>query len=107
MTIQLEEQAEDTQRPEVQAIVSLANATALNSLLNDTRWAQFIEPVLAKLHARAAKRMGAGPLTMDGMVEAAYHRGVKEAVEIFQRDLLRLRRLADRVISEARISRPV
>ena len=93
--------------PEAKTITTLANATALRSLLADPRWEQFIEPILQQLQSRAAKRADSVATTFDGAIETMYLKGVRAGLQQFQRHLTQLRRLAERVIEEARITRPV
>lgn len=102
-----EETLSETSDTSTFVIESLVNATALAGLLADPRWANFIEPALNLVQARAAKRASRVPLTMDGTIQATYWRGQHDGIEEFRRTLSRLRHLADRIIAEARSNRPV
>lgn len=101
-----EQETQDTQ-VSVSKIESLANATALKSLLNDPRWVQFIEPTLATLTSRAAMRREKAGHTLDALIEGEFNRGIQEGLNQFKRTLRNLSHMADRVIEDARKNRPV
>lgn len=86
--------------------MAVVRAMDIRSLTSDTKWQRSLLPVLEGLRARAAQRAEHTPLSLDGLIQAAYWKGQRDAIPRILRFLERVRQAADASIEETKQDRP-
>lgn len=80
---------------------AVAVATDILSLLNDPRWAAYIEPVFKEVSRRYDVRGKGAPATFDGLVLTARCQGAIEGINKLAATVAALRRQCERTVRGA------